>query len=256
MKLLIGIPTAGRPTRPFLDALARITLPETVSDADRVVWTGNFVSVQREMIARDAVERGADLLAMIDDDVVVPPDAVVKLSAALDLDPAAALAGALYYSRDGARPMAVDRWSSADTTSAAVPPYAHDAVAIVDGVGFGCVLVRVAVLRAFEPPYFATHAYVDPATRSVRQCDEDYLFCERVRRSGRHVLLHAGVRALHYDRVSDTTAPTRWESDAETDRLRMFVRRDGGTALVPFDDTVPRAAERQEAFPATLVFSG
>ncbi|MEO7040282.1 MAG: glycosyltransferase [Candidatus Elarobacter sp.] len=256
MKLLIGVPTGGQPTRPFLDALAQLTLPDAVSDAERVVWAGNFVSVQREMIARDALERDADLLAMIDDDVVAPPDALVKLLAALDADPAAALAGALYHSRDGSRPMVVDRWTSADTTSAAIPPYTQGSVASVDGVGFGCVLVRVAVLRALEPPYFTTHAYVDPATRTVRQCDEDYLFCERVRRSGRHVLLHAGVRALHYDRASDTTAPANWEADSETDRLRMFVRRAGGTALVPFDDTVPRAPERQEAFPATLVFSG
>ena len=39
-------------------------------------------------------------------------------------------------------------------------------------------------------------------------------------------------------------------------RLRMFVRRGEVTALVPFDDAVPRAAELQEKFPATLVFSG
>lgn len=255
MKLLIGIPTGGQPTRPFLDALARLTLPDDVVEADRVVWTGNFVSAQREMIARDAVARGADLLAMIDDDVVAPADALVKLSAALDADPKAALAGALYYSRDGARPMAVDRWDSADTTTAAIPAYARETVAAVDGVGFGCVIVRVAALRALEPPYFAIHAYVDPATRTVRQCDEDYLLCERVRRAGWRVLLHAGVRALHYDRATDTTAPARWEADAQTARPRMFVRRADGTAMVPFDDTVARATERQETFPATLVFS-
>ena len=115
MKLLIGVPTGGRPARPFLDALAALTLPELVHDADRVVWTGNFVSAQREMIARDAVARGADLLAMIDDDMVVPADALVKLAAALEADPAAALAGALYYSRDGGasdggRPLGLGRY--------------------------------------------------------------------------------------------------------------------------------------------------
>ena len=255
MKLLIGIPTGGQPTRPFLDALAQLTLPPAVTEADRLVWTGNVVAVQREMIARAAVARGADLLAMIDDDIIAPADALVLLVRALEADPNAALAGALYYSRDSARPMAVARWNPGDTTSAAIPAYDGDRVALVDGVGFGCVVVRVDTLRALAPPYFSAHVYVDEERRVVRQCDEDYLFCARLRDAGRHVLLHAGVRAGHYDRAQETTAPARWESDAETDRLRMIVFADGATRLVPFDDAVPRAAERQEPFETTLLFA-
>jgi len=251
VNLLIGIPTCGQPTRPFLDALSALMLPPSVTNADRLVWTGNFVAVQREMIVRDAVQRGADLLVMIDDDIVLPADALTLLVGAFEADPQAAVAGALYYSRDSARPMAVSRWSSADTTSAAIPAYAAGRVVEVHGVGFGCVLVRVAALRTLT-----AHAYVDPQTRSVRQCDEDYLLCEPLRTAGWHVLLHAGVRAGHYDRGSDTMAPAAWESDAATDRLRMIVRQDGVTKLVPFDDAVPRAREHQERLETTILFAG
>ncbi len=256
MKLLIGIPTGGAPARPFLDALSALRLPARVTQAERLVWSGNFVPAQREMIVRDAIARGSDLLAMIDDDIVVPADALELLVAALDADASAAIAGALYYSRDSARPMAVARWSSTDTTTAAIPAFAAGRVAEVDGVGFGCVVLRVAALRALAPPYFAAHLYVDAASRVVRQCDEDYLLCERFRANGGRVLLHAGVRAPHFDRAAGTTAPVRWEDDAETNRLRMIVLRDGRTALVPFDDAVPRASESQEPFPATLLFAG
>ncbi len=256
MKLLIGIPTGGQPTRPFLDALAQLQLPPSITEADRLVWSGNAVAVQREMIARDAVARGADLLTMIDDDIVMPPDALVRLIAALEDDPDAALAGALYYSRDSARPMAVARWSSEDTTTAAIPAYAGERVSVVDGVGFGCVVLRVAMLRAMSTPYFASHVFVDAASRTVRQCDEDYLFCERARAAGHRVLLHAGVRAEHYDRATKTNAPARWETDAETDHLRMIVLQDGVTKLVPFDERVPRDAERHEPFETTLLFPG
>ena len=256
MKLLIGIPTGGAPARPFLDALAALRLPASVTTAERLVWNGNFVPAQREMIVRDAVARGADLLAMIDDDMVVPPDALELLIAALADDPSAALAGALYYSRDSARPMAVARWSSRDTTTAAIPAFRSGAVSTVDGVGFGCVVVRGAALRALRPPYFAAHIFIDEASRTVRQCDEDYLLCERLREGGGRVLLHAGVRAPHYDRATGTTAPARWEDDAETDRLRMIVLREGGTALVPFDDALPRATEPHEAFPVELLHAG
>jgi hypothetical protein len=256
VKLMIGIPTNGQPTRPFLDALRELALPPSVEDADRVVWTGNFVAAQREMIARDAVERGVDLLAMIDDDIVAPPDALVRLIAALEADPRAAIAGALYYSRDSARPMTVARWDSRDTTSAAIPAFAGEAAVRVDGIGFGCVVVRTAALRELSLPYFAAHVFIDRESRVVRQCDEDYLLCERVRGAGWHVLLHAGVHVGHYDRASQTTAPARWETDAETDRLRMIVLEPGGTRLVPFDDTLPRAAEHHEPFETTFLFAG
>jgi hypothetical protein len=254
VKLLIGIPTGGRPTRPFLDALQQLELPPQVTEAERVVWTGNFVPVQREMLARDALARGADLLAMIDDDIVAPPNALVRLVDALENDAGAALAGALYYSRDGARPMAVARWDSRDTTTAAIPAFSGANVTAVDGVGFGCVVVRVAALRALTRPYFSAHLFVDPATRVVRQCDEDYLFCERLRAEGWRVLLDAGVRAGHYDRGTEKAVSANDESDAETDRLRMIVREGEGTRLVPFDDAVARAGEVQEPFPAAMLF--
>lgn len=256
MKLLIGIPTSGAPARPFLDSLAGLRLPESVDEVDRVVWNGNFVAAQREMIVREAVRRGVDLLAMIDDDIVVPPEGLVKLVAALDADPLAAVAGALYYSRDGARPIAVTRWDPRDTSSAAIPAFNARGPALVDGVGFGLVVLRVEALAALSVPYFAAHVYVDETTRWIRQCDEDYLLCERFRRDGRHVLLHGGVRAGHYDRETQTVHPVRWETDEETDRLRMIVREGDRTKLVPFDDAVSRVVERHERFDVTLLRVG
>lgn len=255
MKLLIAIPTGGQPTRPFLDALASLQLPAAVTAAERVVWTGNFVPAQREMIARDAVRLGADYVAMLDDDIIAPADALVRLFEVFEADERAAIAGALYYSRDGARPMAVARWSSADTTTAAIPAYAGEAATVVDGVGFGCVVVRVAALHDLPRPYFAAHLFVDRAARVVRQCDEDYLLCERLRGAGWRIVLHAGVRAGHYDRGTESVAPSAWESDADTARLRMIVRNAEGIELVPFDDTVARAREQQQPFQTTLLFA-
>jgi GT2 family glycosyltransferase len=253
VKLLIGIPTNGQPTRPFLDALRDLELPSMVSEAERVVWSGNFVPAQREMIAREALRRDCDVLVMIDDDMVPPRDTLVQLLTALEADPRAAVVGALYYSRDGARPMVVSRWNSTGTTSAAIPPFRSGATAPVDAVGFGCVAIRTAVLRDLDAPYFGTHIYVDPTLQLVRQCDEDYLFCERARRAGWNVHVHAGARTPHYDRATETFAPAQWESDEETNRLRMIVREGDQTRLVPFDDAVPQAAERQETFAASLL---
>jgi hypothetical protein len=74
-----------------------------------------------------------------------------------------------------------------------------------------------------------------------------------VRAAGWNVYVHAGARTPHYDRATDTLAPAKWEPDEETNRLRMIVREDGKTSLVPFDDAVGQQVERQEPFAASLL---
>ena len=161
---------------------------------------------------------------MIDDDIVVPPDAFEKLFDALESDPQAGIAGALYYSRDGLRPMAVDAWIGTETTCALVPAFDDTTAVLVDGLGFGCVIVRTAALRELEAPYLSTHVILEKSARRVRVADEDYLFCERLRSVGRTIRLHGGVRCGHFDRATNKIVPEVWEQPEVTNRQRMYVR--------------------------------
>jgi hypothetical protein len=165
---------------------------------------------------------------------------------ALALDPSLAIAGALYYSRDGIRPMAATRWNSADTTSAGIP--AFDAgIVPVDAVGFGCVALRLAALAALTPPYFGVQIFIEEGAARVRLCNEDFLLCERLRGAGFGIALHAGVRCGHFDRERATLEPQRWETAAETHTERMMVVEPGPRyALVPYDPTGATATERHE----------
>ena len=130
LKLLLGIPSAGSPTRPFLDSLAKIELPPTIEHLERAIITGNYVPAQRDLIAERGLELRVDMIVMCDDDMVLPPDAIVQLCAVLDGDPQAGLAGALYYSRDRFRPMAVDQWDEHDTRSAVIPAFDREPVVV------------------------------------------------------------------------------------------------------------------------------
>lgn len=243
MKLLLGIPTAGSPAAPFLESLAALTLPPG-TELERFVVTGNYVPAQRDLIAERALERGVDAVVMCDDDMVLPPDAVTQLCVALSEHPRAAIAGALYYSRDGFRPMAVDCWNERDTRTAVIPAFDREPVA-VDGIGFGCVVIRAAALRELMPPFFPSHVFVERSAGRVRVCDEDYLFCARLRKAGWQVLLHAGVRCGHYDRAQQRTAPIQWESAERTNRVRMAVIENGKHALVDYRDVAESTPESQ-----------
>lgn len=254
MRLLFGIPTAGSPSTPFLRSLSALQLPENV-DVLRYVVSGNYVPAQRELILRNALETQAEFVLMIDDDIELPPDALTALLGVLRAEPRCALAGALYYSRDGLRPMAVAGWDPARTTTAHTPAFT-DAPVEVDGVGFGCVLLRTQTLRALETPFLRAQVFLEPHARRARVCNEDYLFCARLREAGLTVMLHPGVRCRHYDASADRFFPGTWEDAHVTGQPRMAVRRaDGALALVPYDPNVPQARERHEAAPLDYIFS-
>jgi hypothetical protein len=247
MSLLIGLPTGGNPTAAFLESLRTVTWPERIGNIERMIVTGNFVPGQRELIARRALAENFTYLLMMDDDMVVPPNAVELLAQTLATQPQAALAGAVYYSRDGKRPMAVSRWRAEDTTDAVVPAFTRDKASEVDGIGFGCVLLRCSALRALDAPYFGTQIVLEAAHNHVRVCNEDYLLCERLRKAGFEIYLDGRVRCGHYDREQAVIFPKVWEDDTLTGITRMHVRQaDGKEELVPFVEGGPRAAEKHQ----------
>jgi GT2 family glycosyltransferase len=246
VKVLLAIPTAGNPAAPFLASLRDLRLPESMTAFDRITIVGNFVPGQRELAARRALRVGADVLIMVDDDMIVPPDALQALIDALEGDPHLAVVGALYYARDGLRPIVADHWSSHDTTTASIPAYG-DTLTYCDVVGFGCAALRVSALRSMPPPYFRTQVYVEELASRVRICNEDYLFCEDVRRAGWRVALHAGVRCKHHDRASGTDYPREWEDPSITAVERMIVADPGPSyRLIPYDPTLATSVERHE----------
>src|SRR6185437_13820561 len=68
VKLLLGIPTSGAPTQPFLESLAQLAIPGNVTSLEHYTVQGNFIPAQRELIVERALALGVDALVMCDDD--------------------------------------------------------------------------------------------------------------------------------------------------------------------------------------------
>lgn len=255
MRLFLGVPSAGAPVQPFVDSLSRIALPGGVRAFERGIVTGNFVPAQRDLLIERALDWNADAIAMCDDDMILPDDALVKLWDALAAKPAAGIAGALYYSRDGLRPLVVDGWNAADTREGWIPAFDDRTPVAVDGVGFGCVVIRADAIRSFERPFFASQIFMEKADGRVRVCNEDYLFCARLRRTGYTVLLHPGVRCKHFDRGRNAAAPAYWESPESSNRKRVLVLKNDRYELVPLEEAgeIAAKAERQVRADVTYV---
>ena len=256
MKLLLGIPTAGSPAKPFLDSLGALNLPDAITSFERRIVTGNFIPAQREVILRYALQHDADVVAMVDDDMVLPSDALANLYNVLASDASIGVVGALYYSRDGIRPMAVSDWNERRTTSSYTPAFDGKSAVEVDGVGFGCALLRVSALRDLARPLMRAQVYVEERAGRVRICNEDYLLCASLRKAGKRVLLHSGVKCGHFNRTAERVFPERWEDPLTTVVPRMVVRHpDGSQALIPLDPKVLEANEVHVAADLDYIFA-
>jgi hypothetical protein len=242
-RILLGIASGGSPAQPFVEALTQLRLPAGTAGLERSVAFGNFIPAQRELIMQDALDGDYDYLFFVDDDIVLPNDALENLVETMEADAQTAVVGGLYYSRDAVRPIVVAGWDSTDTTTAYIPAYTSMSTDLVDGIGFGCALLRVSTARAFAPPYFPAHVDLERRARVARQCDEDFLYCERVRKHGSRVRLDARVRCGHYDRQRAIVFPESWEPDDVTGIDRMIVAGPQRPELVPFDPSAPRIRE-------------
>jgi len=236
-----------------VDSLSRLQLPPDTEAFERGIVTGNFVPAQRDVLVDRALRWNADVVAMCDDDMILPSDAFGKLCELLRADARIALAGALYYSRDGLRPMVVDGWNPVDTTQGWIPAFDDCAPVDVAGVGFGCVVIRTSVFSQFARPYFATQIYVERNAGRVRVCNEDYIFCARLRAAGHRVLLHPGVRCAHYDRTKGRAFPERWEDAQASNRKRVLARIGERYALVPLEDA-PHTVARERQLVADVTY--
>jgi hypothetical protein len=252
-RVLLGVVTSGHPAAPFLDGLANLTLPSSVAPLRRSVAVGNYIPAQRELIMNDAIEQSYDYLFFVDDDILLPNDALVLLVETAERDPDAAVVGGLYYSHDSLRPMTVAAWDSSNTSTAHVPAFTSHSTDVVAGVGFGCALLRVSAARKLTAPYFAAQIFIERHARRARLCNEDYLYCERVRRAGNTVRLDARVRCPHYDRGNGSVAPGVWENDAVTSVPRMFVAQHDVARLVPLDASTTPVTERHQRAELTYV---
>jgi len=160
----------------------------------------------RNLIAQEAVDEGADYVLMVDNDVVLPPDAIASF---LD-DPVDVCLG-VYPNRNGNNvytgATCVCRLDQPDGT-----PYYHypteseysaqeiNAMAQaglkkvrIHGGGFGCALVRTDVFLTLKWPWFKWVDYED----GHGTLSEDLYFCEQCKEAGIPVYTDVRVRCGH-----------------------------------------------------------
>lgn len=167
--------------------------------------SGYDCAAARNIIADEMLERGFDYVLMVDSDVVLPQDALVRL---IEWDEPVMLG---YYAHQGSfAPPHGDGKTCLCKPSSYHEQYTGDEMAIlrdgglfkvpIRGGGMGCALIRRDAFERTAFPWFRFVVYED--RHGV--LSEDLYFCSKCREAGMELYADARVACGHYFRHIET----------------------------------------------------
>lgn len=141
----------------------------------------------------------------LEDDNIIPPDALLKLQEDIEAGPFDAVGGLYWTKGEGGRPMCYGR---VDVSPLDFVPWlpGPDAVAPCRGLGMGCTLFRMSMLldEKFERPMFKTVQEFIPG-KGTQLYTQDLRFFEAAGKLGYRFAASTRVLVGHYDKESGIT---------------------------------------------------
>lgn len=157
----------------------------------------------RNSACQQALSQGYTWLFFLDDDVIPPPDAVLKL-----MSRGRDIISGLYYRRS--EPILPVMMRDTRPKTSFITDFKPGEIVDADLVGAGCLLIHRRVLERIPPPKFEWLVDHDGIHQSIslpeeERCSEDFAFCRKARRHGFSICVdtsvscdHAGLARSHY----------------------------------------------------------
>jgi len=193
-RILVGTPHRNQ-TDQNITNMNMLQMPAAVDSMIESPWGFN-VPDARNVIVQRAFEEGADYIFFIDDDMIVPRNALVQLFHILRNSKNALMAGGSYY-RKYFPLESVEMLEAEDTT-----PYALDGNAEIGKIYHdclvlpsGCTLIDMKLFEMLEEPYYVAHTIFGKAALT-----EDTVICQKARNLGVDIILDTGIQCLHVDK--------------------------------------------------------
>ena len=203
MKIVVGIPTRDHVFSEFALSLRLMRFPPNSQ-----VLYGLNKTVGIDVARNEIVEKApadADYVLFLDDDLLVPPDAVMKL-----ISHGKDIASALYFSSNP--PFFPHAYKSDGKGKCdSIYDYPKDSLIEVDAVGAGALLVKRGVFEKLGAPYFQ-HAV------QKQDLGEDFYFCRKAQEAGFRIFCDTSIKCTHMG-VS-MIGENAWESVKEEVKRR------------------------------------
>ena len=186
-EVLIGILTREVIHIQWAISFKNLILPQTAG------WTtisGMPFDHGRNLCAQRCLENNFEYLMFLDDDVIVPPDAYVKL-----LAHKADIISGLYMRRtEPICPVMMRVQPNGQASWVANFPVGETIE--VDYVGAGCLLIHRRVLEKMQKPWFEWACGREDFQPSHRT-SEDYYFCRKAKELGFRVQVDTSIQCTH-----------------------------------------------------------
>lgn len=184
--VLVYILTRELVTTRWAGSLRTMNLPQ---NSDITVVAGMPYDHARNTGCEAMLARGFEWLFFLDDDVILPPDAIhVLMSSNLPI-----ISGLYYRRHEPVAPVAMVNVPGGRTW---VTSWEPGKLIKVDYVGAGCLLIHRSVLEKMKDPWFEWMSDRKDVPETQRM-SEDFSFCEKARKAGFDIILDPRVLCGH-----------------------------------------------------------
>lgn len=193
MKTLIAVPCHEMVNIDFIRSFMDIRRTENVA---YTFIAGTLIYEARNVIAANAVKNGFDRVLWLDADMIIPEDALERLSE--DMATGIDFVSALYFKRKPPiNPLICDEvyWrvketGEVDVCARSFKDYPLDSFFEIQGAGFGCCMTSARLLKA------VTEKYGAPFT-PILGFGEDLAFCWRAAKIGFKMYCDSRIKCGH-----------------------------------------------------------
>lgn len=190
MNILIAVPSMDSVPAVFAQSLAML---KKVGNCAVAFQVGSLVYESRNDLAKYAVQSEADYVLWLDSDMMFEPELLEKMMATLQEHDLDILSGIYYRRRNPFSPVLMKKLSIAENNFCEYEnfnAYPEDGIFEVEGIGFGCVLIKSDVLMDIKATY---NDWFSPFGR----VGEDLSFCWRARQTGHKIFADPSIQLGH-----------------------------------------------------------
>lgn len=197
-KLLIGIPTLGRPV-PLEWAMAFKSMNPPINyNVNFSIIFGQEIGVARQALAEQAVSSGCKYLFFLGDDVECPGHTLRQLIYRMEQDPTIDVVGGVYVAKAQPAAPLVFRGNGQGTYW----DWKVGEFFEVTGLGMDCTLIRVSLFERLSKPWFRTvdkDSNID-GTPQAESWTEDLFFLHKAaEEASARIFCDASVICPHWD---------------------------------------------------------
>lgn len=200
VNIVVGIPTFGMVSVYFMQARVAQQFPLVSSAVDKIVLNKPIAEARNEIV-EFALEQGANYIYWLDDDVIPPPDAFLKLYRHQK-----DIINGVYWSKSNPPMPLLFRghlegpywnWHVGDLIE-------------IDAAGNGLTLVKTDVYRKISetiggPWYSTDYSSFKDMKAAAHNNTEDLYFYWKAKQAGYKVWADTSVQALHYEKFNQVT---------------------------------------------------